>query len=139
MGSIGTGKFTDYPGSAGGHPGKGQKGKGGGGRGGGGGGGGDRCDLAIHNLALDEVATSEYFRNHGHAPRTGTQVRVRGKLVGSRIAVETSGADEVVGYMPTEYNYLRQCMSRGYKYEGNVASSLGGLLPQVTVDLTPTK
>ena len=138
MGSTGTNKFTDYPGSAGGRPGKGQKGKGGGG-GSGSGGGGDRCDLAIDNLTLDEIATSEYFKSHGHAPRTGTQVRVRGKLVGSRIAVETSGASEVVGYVPTEYNYLRQCMSRGYKYDGTVASSSGGSLPQVTVDLTPTK
>ena len=137
MGSTGTNKFTDYPGSGGGRPDPGKKGKGGGG--GGGGGGGDQCELAIEDLALEEVGSSEYFTSHGHVPRVGTQVRVRRKLVGSRLAVETVTAGEVVGLVPTEYNYLRQCMSRDYEYIGTVVSSSGGSIPQVSVDLAPTK
>lgn len=135
MGSTGTGKFTDYPGSSGGHPNPGKKGKGGGG--GGGGGGSDQCDLAIEDLALEEVGSSEHFTEHSRVPRVGTEVRLRRKLVGSRLAVETVAAREIVGFVPTEYNYLRQCMSRGYEYTGTVVSSSGGSIPQVSVDLSP--
>jgi hypothetical protein len=137
MGSVGTDRFSDYPGSSGGRPDTGKKGGGGGG--GGGEGGGDQCELAIADLALEEVATSEYFTSHSRVPRVGTQVRLRKKLVGSRIAVEISKSGEVLGLVPTEYNYLRQCMSRGFEYTGTVVSSSTGPLPEVSVDLTPTK
>ena len=136
MGTQGTGKFPDYSGGEAGAARK--KGKGAGarssrtpGR--------DRCELEISGVALEEVASEEYFTNHRRVPRVGTQVDVRRTLVGSRIAVETSGGGEVVGYLPTEYNYLRQCMSRGFVYSGTVETSSSAPLPRVSVDLTPTK
>jgi hypothetical protein len=140
MGSTGTGKFSDYPGSSGGRPGGGGDG---GGKGGGGGGGKpdkeDKCGAAIPGLSLDDVGASEYFTTHKGVPPVRTKVQVRKRLVGGRIAVETVSSSEVIGYVPTGYNYLRGCMSNGWEYAGTVVDSSSGKLPKVKVNLTASK
>lgn len=136
MGSSGSGSFTDYPGSQGGRPGKGGGSSGSGG--GHGGGGGDNCEKKISNLLLEEVANCEYFEKHESVPKAGTQVQVRKKLVHGRVAVETTVNGEVVGYVPTKFNYLRSCMTDGWQYPGKVAEASGGQLPKVKVDLSPS-
>ncbi len=144
MGSSGTNTFTDYPGSSGGRPGdkgSGGKGSGGGGSGGGGGGTGgkpDKCDVTLTDLALEDVALSAYFTEQKKLPPEKTKVRVKDKLVGGRVAVETEGG-VVIGNVPTAYNYLRQCISQGWAYKGKVSSSSSGKIPKVRVDLTASK
>jgi hypothetical protein len=130
VGSKSTGRLGDYPGS--------------GGTGGGGGAKGkpdetDKCAAVIEDLPLEEVALSGYFKEHKAVPPEKTKVRVRDKLVDKRIAVETESGQEVIGYVPTAYNYLRQCMSNGWAYMGKVTSSSAGKLPKITVDLTGKK
>lgn len=135
MGSAGTNTFSDYPGSSGGRP----SGKSGGGGGGGGGGKSDKCDVIVNDLQLEEVALSEYFTAHGKPPTEKTKVKVRDKLVGGRVAVETESGGEVIGYVPTAYNFLRQCISQGWSYSGKVASSSAGKVPKLQVDLVASK
>ena len=130
MGSTGTGSFSDYPGSLGGRP------ENGGAGGSGGGGSGDNCEKEISGVMLEDVANCEYFLSHESVPRAGTQVQARKKLVRGRVAVETTVNCEVVGYVPTKYNYLRACMTDGWQYSGNVAEASGGQLPKVKVDLS---
>lgn len=133
MGSSGTNTFSDYPGSGGGRP---------GGKGGGGGGGGeektDKCDVTLDDLSLEDVALSEYFTEKEKSPPENTKVRVREKLVDGRVAVETESG-EVIGYVPTAYNYLRQCISQGWKYRGKVSTSSSGKIPRVQVHLAAAK
>lgn len=138
MGSRGTGSFTDYPGSQGGRPGKDGGGGSGGSNGGGGDSGGDQCAKGVSGVSLEEVANCEYFETHQSAPRVGTQVQVREQLVKRRVAVETVLNGEIVGYMPTKYNYLRACMTDGWQYSGKVAESTSGRNPKVKVNLNPT-
>lgn len=136
MGSSGTGKFTDYPGTPSGSS------KTGSGTGNGDSGGAsktDQCLRLIENVALEEVARFEYFITHKIIPPTGTAVAVRSSLVGGRIGVETLPASELVGLLPTEYNYLLQCMKQGYKYLGKVVSAKSKPIPVVRVDLEPMK
>lgn len=133
MGSTGSGSFSDYPGSQGGRP-----EKGGGGGSGGGGSGGDNCEMVISGMMLEDVANCEYFLNHESVPRAGTQVQARERLVKGRVAVETTVNSEVVGYVPTRYNYLRACMTDGWQYSGRVVEATGGQLPKVKVDLSPS-
>ncbi len=138
MGSSGTGNFTDYPPSGGGRT----SGKGGGGGSAGGGGKSgdkDKCERDIDNLPLEDVANCEYFKQHKTVPPLKTKVKVRKKLVGGRIAVETASNGEVVGYVPTAYNYLRGCMERDWEYSGKVADSASGKLPKIKVDLAASK
>lgn len=131
MGSSGTHTFTDYPGSSGGRP----DGKGGGG----GRGKTDKCDMTLTDLSLEEVALSAYFTAHKKPPPENTKIRIRGKLVDGRVAVETESDGEVIGYVPTAYNYLRQCISQGWTYMGNVSSSSSSKVPKVQVNLTASK
>ena len=139
MGSSGTNTFSDYPGSSGGRP--SEKGSGGGGCGGSGAGGGksDKCDVTISGLALEEVALSEYFSAHKKTPPDKSKVRVREKLVDGRVAVETESGGEVIGYVPTAYNYLRQCVSQGWSYNGEVSKSSSGKIPKAQIDLAASK
>lgn len=130
MGSKKTGKWTDFPGSGGDGGGGGEKGKPT---------DVDKCAGPIEDLPLEEVALSPYYKAHKAVPPEKTKVRVREKLVDKRIAVETESGQVVIGYVPTAYNYLRQCMSNGWTYTGKVTGSSAGKLPKITVDLTGKK
>ena len=131
MGSTGTGRFSDYPGSS--------EGSGSGAGGGGSQGGGkssDKCESAIGELPLEEVATCEYFEKSKDVPSVGTEVKLKEELVGGRLAVVTN-SKEVVGFLPTKYNYLLKCIKKGFTYVGVVLSSNSGELPTVKIDLGP--
>lgn len=114
MGTTGTGRPTDY------HPSD----------------PGDRCDEPLPEIALEDVATSEYFRRTRAVPTRGTEVRLRTALVGGRLGVEVTETSELLGLVPTEYNYLRACIGRGYGYTSAVTSSADRPVPTVRVQLT---
>lgn len=134
MGSNGTNKFTDYPGTSRGSA----KGLGSGGTQPGGSGDVPLCERQLAGVPLEEVARCEYFAAHASLPPVGTPVAVRPSLVGGRVAVETSSG-EVVGFLPTEYNYVLRCMKQDYSYAGEVTSSTAKPIPVVRVDLESRK
>lgn len=126
MGTTGTGRFHDYSTPLGGAP-KGDKK------------GPDdisQCERRIENSPLEDVANCDYYRGHG-LPESGTPVRLRQALVEGRLAIETADGGKVLGYMPTQYNYLRQCMEQGYSYLGRVTSCSEKPIPSIRVDLEP--
>ena len=124
MGSRGTGRLTDYPGS------RGSSSKGGGQ---GGSSGEDRCKKSISEQ-LEEVGRCDYFKNHKAVPKAGTRVTA---AQAKRIAVSTT-AGELIGYLPTKYNYLAACLAAGIKYNGKVVTSKDTPVPAVLVDLDAT-
>jgi len=132
MGSSGTGHFSDYSGSSGGSiksEGSGtSKGSG----------NSNRCENNL-NVSLEEVASCNYYRNHDGVPPAQTDVNVISKLIGGRIGVQTTTGSELIGYLPTEYNYLRRCMEQGYSYNGTVSSSSLKPIPRVSVVLRASK
>lgn len=134
MGSTGTGRFSDYSGSSGGS----EKPTKSSGNSKGTGDAGNRCEKNL-NVSLEEVATCTYYSNHGEVPPVNTDVDVISKLVGGRIGVQTTTASELIGYLPTEYNYLRRCMEQGYSYSGKVRSSSLKPIPKISVSLKPAQ
>jgi hypothetical protein len=133
MGTTGTGRFGDYPGSQGSGSG-GIKGgsKGGGGRSGGE--GEDQCSKAMDTITLEEVAICSYYKARKDVPTVGTNVFLRKELEGGRLAIETR-SKEVIGFLPTKFNFLLRCMEEGYNYSGKVISSRSGNLPLVKIEL----
>lgn len=135
MGSRGTGRFTDYPGTPSGSA-KGSRGRGSNSK-------GkheiDQCEQRLVNVPLEEVARCEYFAAHHGLPSVGTSVSVRPRLVDQRLGVETVNGSEIVGLMPTEYNYLLQCMKQQYTYHGQVKTVRTHPIPVIRVDLEPSK
>lgn len=116
MGSSGSGRISDYPGTS----------RSGGSTSQGGGGGGgqppeDRCALAF-SAELEDIEHSDYFKVHGAPPPRGAPLEVR--LVKRLIAV--TGDGQSVGNLPTAYNYLAACMKDGWQYAGLVEASGNG-------------
>lgn len=116
MGSSGSGRLTDYPGSS-------SKPKP---SGGGGGGGGDeppedRCARAI-NARLEDVEQSEYHQAHGSPPPVGTTLQV----VRTRRLVAQTADGLSVGNLPTAFNYLASCIESGWSYVGTIRDVTNG-------------
>jgi hypothetical protein len=126
MGSSGTGRLSDYPGSGRGK----RKKKGSGGQGGSS--GKDPCKQSFTEQ-LEDVATCDFFKKHGRVPSQGTRVKVVGQ---KRVAVSTL-TGETIGYLPTQLNYLMQCLAAGFKYTGKVETSTEKPIPAVVVELDP--
>jgi|WetSurMetagenome_2_1015567.scaffolds.fasta_scaffold267753_2 hypothetical protein len=112
MGSSGSGRLTDYPGS-----GK-AKSKGAGGD-------GplqsDRCARAF-STSLEDVEHCTYHQHHKSAPPVGTSLHI---ALQKRLVALTN-AGEVVGSLPTQFNYLAACLEAGYGYVGQVRDSSNG-------------
>lgn len=126
MGSTGSGSFSDYPGS---------RPRGGGqGTGGGGASGDDRCARAF-SCTLEEVEHCDYFSASGGVPPVNTALSVeqRGRL----FAVDAGG--QTVGALPTEFNYLADCMAAGFTYEGRVNVSARAPVASISVDFAPRR
>lgn len=121
MGSSGSGRISDYPGSSS------QSGSRTGGGGSGGGTPEDRCARSFA-LGLEDVEQSDYYKAHGAIPAVGTQVEV---VQRKRLVAQTS-AGQSVGNLPTSFNYLASCIKAGWTYVGAIQSAKKGP-PQATV------
>lgn len=129
MGSSGTSSFSDYPGSRGGSRASGE-----GAGGGGAGEGGDVCERPFQTH-LEEVATCDYYRNNGAVPSDSTTVSIRNTLVSGRIGIQTSNG-VLIGYLPTSFNYVLQCINRGFSFTGKVTNADERPTPSVHVSLS---
>jgi len=122
MGSTGTGKFTDYPGSKPKQNGDLT----------GGSSGIDECARAFSSR-LEDVSACTYFTTTANIPPIGTSVEL---YFDKRIIVRTlDGID--LGYLPTKFNYLKICMDGGYIYQGFVRLSALGAIPVIEIDIAP--
>lgn len=132
MGSTNTGRFTDYPTSK-------QRAAAGGGSGQtpSGGGEGDPCGNVVAELLLDEVERCQYYAAHQDVPSVGSDVVLLEQLEGGRLAVALGGTGEVLGYLPTRFNYLRACIENDWSYGGEVVAALRELTPLIRVTLGP--
>lgn len=132
MGSSGSGRISDYPGTSrrGGGSGGGDGQGDGGGAGGGGGQPQDRCAKAF-SVRLEDIEHSTYFEAYGAPPPAGETLHVRQR---KRLVAETS-AGQSVGNLPTFYNHLASCLRDGWGYTGTVTtSSAAGPVATVTAD-----
>jgi hypothetical protein len=124
MGSSGSGSFSDYSKNKPKSPEEGN----------GGSSGIDKCTLAFA-ASLQEVARCFFFMNTGILPPINTPVRLT--FNGVRIVAETFKGEEI-GYLPTQYNYLKNCMDAGFSYSGVVRNEGITPAPTVLVDIQPS-
>lgn len=92
----------------------------------------DKCEIAFSSM-VEELDSCEYVSKYGTIPPINTVVILKLEV---RIVVMTED-ETVIGYLPTEFNYLRNCILNGYQYSGTV--SVVGMSPVKTVmiDITP--
>lgn len=94
----------------------------------------NKCDRAVAT-ALEDVETCDYYKKYGKVPAKGTYVRIDKKM--RLVAVDENS--DVIGHLPTEYNYLLECINDGYQYEGEVSGSFDTPVPSVYIAATPQK
>lgn len=122
MGSTGTGNFSDYknfPKAIKGVTGADDS--------------EDKCALAFSTL-IEDVDACEYYSKRGILPAVGTEVYIDFKV---RLVVK-SNVGLIIGYLPTKYNYLRNCILKGFTYIGVVSNVSMTTINMVVVDITPT-
>ncbi len=94
----------------------------------------NKCDRAVAT-ALEEVETCDYYKKKENIHEKNTYVKIGFKA--RLVALNEEG--DVIGYLPTEYNYLLGCLSDGYQYEGEVSGSFDTPVPSVYIAVTPQK
>lgn len=122
MGSSGTGRLTDYSGSNS----KSSSSKTGGSS------GEDKCRKAF-TTSLEEVESSAYFGDNSSPPPTGTEIEIVFKK--PRLAAVAKGI--VIGYLPTDKNYVKVCLENGYKFPGVVTSSRTKPVASTQITVSP--
>lgn len=93
----------------------------------------DKCALAFSTL-IEDVDTCEYYSKKGVLPAVGTEVYVGFKV---RLVVKSNDG-LIIGYLPTKYNYLRNCIVKGFTYTGVVSVASSTPINTVIVDITPS-
>ena len=93
----------------------------------------DKCALAFSTL-IEDVDTCEYYSKKGVLPAVGTEVYVDFKV---RLVVKSNDG-LIIGYLPTKYNYLRNCIVKGFTYTGVVSVASSTPINTVVVDITPS-
>ena len=125
MGSSGSGRISDYPGSSS----SGQAGGTGQAGGGNGDAASDRCNKAF-SARLEDVEQSEYYSVHRTAPPIDTELRIEQRK--RIVAMTTSG--QSIGTSLRRLNYLAACMKAGWRYGGTVRS-VAGAAPVATISV----
>jgi len=123
MGSSGTGHFSDYHSSSSNQSDSSR---------GGGSSGEDRCDQGFET-ELEEMERCSYYLQHRSLPESETHVKVR---MQGRVGVETTSG-ELIGYLPTRYNYLAGCIREGRSYAGRIISASNTPILYVLVEIHP--
>lgn len=92
----------------------------------------DKCALAFSTF-IEDVDTCEYYSKKGTLPAVGTEVCIDFKV---RLVVKSNDG-LIIGYLPTKYNYLRNCIVKDFKYTGVVSNVSSTPINTVIVDITP--
>ena len=87
------------------------------------------------HILLEDVAISEYFKNNDEVPAPGETVTLLSPIYNGRLAVKSDSTEEIIGNVPTKYNYLINAITKGITYVGSVVSSGTSPIPYVVVSL----
>lgn len=93
------------------------------------------CPNSIELIKLEDVPFSEYYKMYNNVPAKDEKVKLRNTLHNGRLVVELLSTSEIIGNLPTEYNYLFNCVRKGKAYFGEINSSGISPIPYVVVSL----
>lgn len=127
MGSSGSGRFGTYRNTGTGSSGTGSGVNGGTNE--------IECPAIIENIRLEDVATSDYYVNYNSLPSYGDSIYLNNTIYKGRLVVKAISTDEIIGNLPTRYNFLINCLKKGMHYKGFVVASGITPIPFVVVTL----
>lgn len=97
------------------------------------------CEREIGDVILEDVEIHQYYKENEGLPDVGENVYVLGNKFKGRIVVAHTMTNQILGNLPTEYNYLFQCIQLGYSYIGVVAQSIEKPTTRLMVKLNVSK
>lgn len=89
----------------------------------------------IKLIRLEDVAISDYYLSHKSLPNAGVSVNISDTIHNGRLVVVLTSTGEILGNLPTQYNYLVKYINRGINYIGAVDSSGVNPIPFLVVSL----
>ena len=95
----------------------------------------EKCLKELPEIELQEVAHSKYYRSEGEVPDIFTAVYVAEKTKNGRLQVLLTDDGHEIGLLPSEYNYLLTCLSKGHRYSGTIVYSENMHFPKIVVKL----
>lgn len=98
----------------------------------------DVCDRVIESARIEEVERTQYHKRHFKVPMPGDKVKLRNALENGRLVIEHVESNLSIGYLPTRFNYLAQCLASGKKYGGKVTASANSPSARIVIELVPS-
>ncbi|MFF6016190.1 MULTISPECIES: hypothetical protein [Lysinibacillus] len=95
----------------------------------------ERCLRELPEIELQEVAHSEYYTAEGEVPNIFTAVYVAEKTKNGRLQVLLADDEREIGLLPSDFNYLLTCLSKGHRYSGTIVYSEDSHFPKIVVNL----
>ena len=95
----------------------------------------DKCKNAFAT-SLEEVSRCAYYKRKKTMPPIGLDVIIT--FNGTRLAATESSSGLEIGYLPTKFNYLKNCMDNGFAYSGVVRTITLRPTPSVLTDIVPS-
>ena len=84
-------------------------------------------------INLEDVAASSYYINHNSVPNPGELITIT--FSNKRIAVQLDSANEIIGNLPVQYNYLLTKIQQETRITGSIESSGTIPIPYITIKL----
>lgn len=98
----------------------------------------DVCDRIIESATIEEVEKTHYHKKHHKVPLEGEYVELRKTLEEGRLVIEHVLSRLSIGYLPTRFNYLAQCLASGKQYSGKVVKSANSPCARIIITLSPS-
>ncbi|HEY8899234.1 MAG TPA: hypothetical protein VIM61_02315 [Chthoniobacterales bacterium] len=96
----------------------------------------DQCLLVNENITLEEFERCPFWKKSKIVPPKGSTIHVNPTVINGRLGVIEDGGGELLGYLPTRFNFLRLCIEQGGSYAGEVSGSTTTPVPSVRVSLS---
>ena len=92
-----------------------------------------KCGEDIGAVSLEDVTL--YDKNNGELPKVDELIRVEFHDESKRLVAISDLTNEIIGAIPTRFNFMLICIKNNYNYAGKVFAMINHPLPRVEVEI----
>lgn len=91
--------------------------------------------LSNQVILLEDVALSEYYLKNKSVPKPKQKVQISDTILNGRLVVELTSNNQIIGNLPTDFNFLRLEIQNGNRFTGEIAFSGIDPMPNIAIKL----
>jgi hypothetical protein len=95
----------------------------------------NKCGKNVGIVILEDVSLYDYFINNNNLPPIYDSIEISFHDISKRIVAVSSSTNEVIGALPTKFNFLLICLKHGFVYSGEVIASATHPILRVEVQI----